>query len=86
MPRAEILMKQAPHPLTQVHAEPARKIETNRKSDDTLRSQMVQGEAVMKMLNRDFNAQVHFGQAAEYRQSVVQACHSGASCGGLPAL
>ncbi len=56
MPRAEILSKQALHALTQLHAESARKIETNRKSGDKLRSQMVQVDAVMKMLHRDFNA------------------------------
>jgi len=56
MPRAEILSKQAVHTLTQLHAELAGKIETNRKSGDKLRSQMVQVEAVMKMLDPDFNA------------------------------
>jgi hypothetical protein len=56
MPRAEILSKQAMHTLTQLHAELAGKIETNRKSGDKLRSQMVQVEAVMKMLDPDFNA------------------------------
>jgi hypothetical protein len=34
----------------------AGKIETNRKSGDKLRAQMVQVEAVMKMLDPDFNA------------------------------
>lgn len=56
MPRAQILSKQALHTLTQLHAELAGKIETNRKSGDKLRSQMVQVEAVMKMLDPDFNA------------------------------
>ena len=56
MPRAEILSKQALDTLTQLHAELAGKIETNRKSGDKLRSQMVQVEAVMKMLDPDFNA------------------------------
>lgn len=56
MPRAEILSKQAMHTLTQLHAELAGKIEGNRKSGDKLRSQMVQVEAVMKMLDPDFNA------------------------------
>jgi hypothetical protein len=56
MPRAEILSKQALHTLTQLHAELAGKIETNRKSGDKLRCQMVQVEAVMKMLDREFNA------------------------------
>jgi hypothetical protein len=56
MPRAEILSKQALHTLPHLHAELAGKIETNRKSGDKLRSQMVQVEAVMKMLDPDFNA------------------------------
>ena len=56
MPRAEILSKQALNTLTQLHAELAGKIEGNRKSGDKLRSQMVQVEAVMKMLDPDFNA------------------------------
>jgi hypothetical protein len=55
MPRAEILSKQAIHTLTQLHAELAGKIETNRKSGDKLRAQMVQVEAVIKMLAPDFN-------------------------------
>jgi hypothetical protein len=55
MPRAEILSKQAIHTLTQLHAELAGKIETNRKSGDRLQSQMVQVEAVVKMLSPDFN-------------------------------
>jgi len=56
MPRAEILSKQALHTLSQLHAELAGKIEGNRKSGDKLRAQMVQVEAVMKMLDPDFNA------------------------------
>ena len=36
MPRAEILSKQALHTLTQLHAELAKKIETNRKSSAAL--------------------------------------------------
>jgi hypothetical protein len=56
MPRAEILSKQALHTITQLHAELAGKIETNSKSGDKLRSQMVQVEAVMKMLDPEFNA------------------------------
>jgi hypothetical protein len=50
MPTAEILSKQAIHTLTQLHGEIAGKIETNRKSGDKLRAQMVQVEAVIKML------------------------------------
>jgi hypothetical protein len=55
MPRAEILSKQALHTLTQLHAELAGKIETNRKHGDKLRAQMVQVEAVIKMLVPDFS-------------------------------
>jgi len=55
MPRAQILSKQAVHTLTQLHAELAGKIESNRKSGDKLRAQMVQVEAVIKMLAPDFN-------------------------------
>jgi hypothetical protein len=55
MPLATILSKQALHTLTQLHAELAGKIEGNRKSDDKLRMQMMQVEAVMKMLNPDVN-------------------------------
>jgi hypothetical protein len=57
MPRAEILSKQALHTLTQLHVELAGKTKTNRKSGDKLRSQMVQVEAVMKVLDADFNGQ-----------------------------
>jgi hypothetical protein len=57
MPRAEILSKQALHTLTQLHAELAGKIETNCKSGNKLRSQIVQVEAVMKMFDADFDAQ-----------------------------
>lgn len=56
MPRAEILSKQALHTLTLLHAELAGKIEGNRKTGDKLRAQMVQVEAVMKMLDPEFNA------------------------------
>jgi hypothetical protein len=55
MPRAEILSKQALHTLTQLHAELAGKIETNCKHGDKLRAQMVQVEAVIKMLAPDFS-------------------------------
>jgi hypothetical protein len=55
MPRAEILSKQAVHTLTQLHAQLAGKIETNRKSGDRLRAQMMQVEAVMKMLDPEVN-------------------------------
>jgi hypothetical protein len=55
MPRAEILSKQAIFTLTQLHAELAGKIETNRTPGDKLRAQMVQVEAVIKMLAPDFS-------------------------------
>jgi hypothetical protein len=58
MPRAEILSKQALHTLKQLHAELAGKIETNRKSGDKLRAQMVQVEAVMKMLDPEMNLRI----------------------------
>jgi hypothetical protein len=54
MPRAEILSKQALHTLTYLHAELAGKIGTNRKSGDKLCGQMVQVEAVIKVLEPDF--------------------------------
>jgi hypothetical protein len=56
MPTATILSKQALNTLTQLHAELAGKIDGNRKAGDRLRSQMAQVEAVMKMLDPDFNA------------------------------
>jgi len=55
MPKAEISSKQALHTLTQLHAELAGKIETNRTHGDKLRAQMVQVEAVIKMLAPDFS-------------------------------
>lgn len=58
MPRAVMLSKQALHTLTQLHAELAGKIETNRKSGDKLRAQMVQVEAVMKMLETEINLRI----------------------------
>jgi uncharacterized protein (DUF4415 family) len=56
MPLGHILTKQALNTLTQLHGELAGKIETNRKSGDKLRAQMVQVEAVIKMLDPEFNA------------------------------
>jgi hypothetical protein len=41
--------------LTQLHAELAGKIEGNRNHGDQLRAQMVLVEAVLKMLEADFN-------------------------------
>jgi hypothetical protein len=55
MPLGTILSKQALHTLTQLHSELAGKIEGNRKQGDKLRLQMMQVEAVMKMLNPDVN-------------------------------
>jgi hypothetical protein len=55
MPLGTILSKQALHTLTQLHAELAGKIEGNRKHGDKLRMQMMQVEAVMKMLNPEVN-------------------------------
>jgi hypothetical protein len=55
MPLGHILTKQALNTLTQLHAELAGKIEQNRKHGDKLRAQMVQVEAVIKMLSPDFN-------------------------------
>jgi hypothetical protein len=55
MPLGTILSKQALHTLTQLHAELAGKIEGNRKQGDKLRLQMMQVEAVMKMLNPEVN-------------------------------
>lgn len=55
MPVGHILTKQALNTLTQLHAELAGKIESNRKSGDKLRAQMVQVEAVIKMLEPDFS-------------------------------
>jgi hypothetical protein len=54
MPLGTILSKQAIQTLTQLHAELGGKIETNRKSGDKLRMQMMQVEAVIKMLRPDF--------------------------------
>jgi hypothetical protein len=55
MPLGTILTKQALNTLTQLHAELAGKIEGNRKQGDKLRMQMMQVEAVMKMLNPEVN-------------------------------
>ena len=55
MPTATILSKQALNTLTQLHAELAGKIDGNRKAGDRLRSQMVQVEAVMKLLDPEIS-------------------------------
>jgi hypothetical protein len=46
--------KRAIHNLTQLHAELAGKIKTNREIGDKLRTQMMQVEAVIKTLRPDF--------------------------------
>jgi hypothetical protein len=48
VPLGTILSKQAIHTLTQLHAELAGNIESNRKSGDQLGAQMVQVEAVIR--------------------------------------
>lgn len=55
MPHAKIFPSHALKTLTQLHAELAGKIDGNRRAGDRLRSQMVQVEAVMKMLDPDFS-------------------------------
>jgi hypothetical protein len=55
MPHGKILPYHALKTLTQLHAELGGKIEGNRKSGDKLRAQMVQLEAVMKMLDPEVN-------------------------------
>jgi hypothetical protein len=56
MPRAEILSKQALYTLKQLHAELAGKARANRTEADRIRASMIQVEAVMKMLDPEFNA------------------------------
>lgn len=51
MPHGKILPYHAIKTLTQLHAELAGKIDGNRRTGDRLRAQMVQVEAVMKMLD-----------------------------------
>jgi hypothetical protein len=80
MPRAEILSKQAIHTLARLHAELAGKIETNRKSGDKLRAQMVQVEAVIKMLAPEFNV----SRIAPKRGSSAIPGSSAARCLGAP--
>jgi len=54
MPHGKILPYHAIKTLAQLHAELGGKIEGNRKSGDKLRMQMMQVEAVIKMLRPDF--------------------------------
>lgn len=56
MPHGKILPYHALKTLIQLHAELAGKINANRKAGDALRGQMIQVEAVMKMLDPAFNA------------------------------
>jgi hypothetical protein len=58
MPLGKILSTQAIRTLTQLHAEIGGKIETNRKSGDKLRTQMMQVEAVIKLLQPEFNVRI----------------------------
>jgi hypothetical protein len=89
MPRVEILSKQALHTLTQLHAELAGKVETNRQHGDKLRAQMVQVEAVIKMLVPDFSVA---SIAAKRRNKVTRGSSAGRclgvrwTCCGGPAL
>jgi hypothetical protein len=55
MSHEHIHTKHALSSLTELHAELAGKIESNRKSGDKLRAQMAQVEAVIKMLDPEFN-------------------------------
>ena len=58
MPHGKILPYHALKTLTQLHAELGGKIEGNRKQGDKLRLQMMQVEAVMKMLDPEVNLRV----------------------------
>ena len=58
MPHGRILPYHALKTLTQLHAELAGKIESNRKSGDKLRAQMMQVEAVMKLLDPEVNLRI----------------------------
>jgi hypothetical protein len=55
MPRAEIASKQAAYTLTQLHAELAGKLMDNKRAAIKIRTSMLQVEAVLKMLQPDFN-------------------------------
>jgi hypothetical protein len=55
MPVGKILPYHALKTLTQLHAELGGKIDSNQKSGDKLRAQMMQVEAVMKMLDPEVN-------------------------------
>ena len=55
MPRAEIASKQAVYTLGLLHAELAGKLLANKREAIRLRTAMMQVEAVVKMLQPDFN-------------------------------
>jgi hypothetical protein len=55
MPRAEIASKQAIFTLTQLHAELAGKLADNKRTAVTLRTSMMQVEAVLQMLQPGFS-------------------------------
>jgi hypothetical protein len=55
MPRAEIASKQATYTLIQLHAELAGKLMDNKRAAIKIRTSMLQVEAVLKMLQPDFN-------------------------------
>jgi hypothetical protein len=55
MPRAEIASKQAAYTLGLLHAELARKLLDNKRAAIKIRTSMMQVEAVLKMLQPDFN-------------------------------
>jgi hypothetical protein len=55
MPRAEIASKQAAYTLGLLHAELAGKLLENKRAGIRLRTAMMQVEAVLKMLQPDFN-------------------------------
>jgi len=55
MPRAEILSTQAMHTLRQLHSELAGKLIDNKSESRRITSAMKQVEAVMKLLQPDFN-------------------------------
>lgn len=58
MPLGTILSKQAVHTLTQLHAELAGKIKANATMGEKLRAQMIQVEAVIKLLEPGFNVRI----------------------------
>ncbi len=55
MPKAEIATTQALHTLVQLHAELAGKIDSNKREAERLASCMIHVEAVIKLMDPDFN-------------------------------